>query len=184
MFEADHTLGANRWPVIRLKSGRVTEIVLLSTRFFSLTTHWYKCTVPCASDDCPLCDLLPARGLFYLAVGCNSRISILELGSQSASYLEQHAKFCHKGLAVGHVYELSRKGDKRPVRSEYVRSVPDTQPVAHLDLATHVMALYKYPCPNPGEELETYERRCRSVARIRCERIAEQLVRQRERQTT
>ena len=182
MFEADHTQGTNRWDVVRLKGGRKTEVVLLSSRFFALTTHWHKCTVPCVGDECPLCDLLPARGLFYLAVGCNSRICLLEMGSVSASYLEQQAKFCHQAMIPGHVYELGRKGDKTPIRAEYVRAMENVKEISHIDLARHVMALYKYPCPNPGEDLEVYERRCRSVARVRCQRIADVLLHARERQ--
>lgn len=182
MFEADHTLGINRWDVVRLKGGRTTEVVLFSRRFFQLTTHWFKCTVPCVGEECPLCELLPARGLFYLAVGCNGRVGLLEMGSVSANYLEQHAKFCHQALVPGHVYQLSRRGDKQPIRSEYVRAQEGIREVEHLDLARHVMALYKYPCPNPGEEIEVYERRCRAIARVRCQRAADVLLATQQRQ--
>lgn len=173
MFNADRTLGSNRWPVIRLVAGSSTEVVLLSTRFFAITTHWNKCTVPCCGDDCKLCEVLPSRGLFYVAAMCVSRVSILELASQSASHFEQHAKLLHGGLRPGLVFNLQRRGAKSPVRSEVIRYQEKCSEVSQLELATRVMALYKFPCPNPGEDLGTYEIRCRGVARVRCNRAAE-----------
>lgn len=175
MFNADKTLGSNRWPVVRLRGGGRTEVVLLSTRFFCLTTHWSKFTVPCCGDHCSLCEILPGRGLFYLAVLNNSRVSILELGSQSASSFEQHAKFAGGGMKVGLVFELSRMGDKKPVRSEIIREDGKGSEVPQLDLAAHVMALYKFPPPNPGEEIVAYSERCAKIAKLRCDRCAEQL---------
>jgi len=172
MFEADRTLGANRWQVIRLVGGSTTEVVLLSSRFFALTTHWNGYTVPCCGDNCPLCELLPSRGLFYLACGCNSRISILELGSQSSSSLEQHCKLLHGGMRPGLVIRLSRRGAKKPVASEVLRFQERCSEVSMLDLATKVMAVYKFPPPNPGEELHDYSARCARCARVRLERIA------------
>lgn len=173
MFNADPTLGTSRWPVVRLGGNSRTEVTLLSTRFFCLTTHWYGVTVPCCGEDCRLCELLPARGLFYAAVHCNSRISILELASQSSAHFEQHAKLLHGGMRIGLVFALERRGAKHPVRSEVVREQSKCSEVAPLDLARRVMALYKFPCPNPGEDLAMYEKRCRIVAKARCDRTAE-----------
>lgn len=182
MFEADRTLGTHRWPVVRLRGGSQAEVVLLSTRFFCLTTHWSKITFPCCGDDCRVCELLPARGLFYLAVGCNSQVSLLELASQSSSYFEQHAKFMGGGMIVGQVFTVSRRTDKAPVRSELIRMQEKCSEVPQLELARRVMALYKFPCPNPGEDLGKYEMRCRAVARIRCDRAADLLSSARDRQ--
>lgn len=182
MFNADRSLGSNRWPVVRLGAGSRTEVTLLSTRFFALTTHWNKCTVPCCGDDCRLCEMLPSRGLFYVAVHCASRISILELGSQSASHFEQHAKLLGGGMRPGLVFQLARRGQKSPVASEIIREQEKCVEVAALELATRVMALYKFPCPNPGEDLVAYELRCRSVAKVRCDRAAELLSKAADRQ--
>jgi hypothetical protein len=175
MFNADRTLGAHRWPVVRLGANSRTEVVLLSTRWFCLTTHWNRCTIPCCGEDCLLCDLLPSRGLFYAAVHCCSRVSILELASQSAAHLEQHAKLLGGGMRVGLVFSLERRGAKHPVRSEIVREQEKCAEVSQLELATRVMALFKFPCPNPGEDISAYERRCRLVAKVRCDRAAELL---------
>lgn len=176
MFDADRTLGANRWPIVRVRSGGQTEVTLLSTRFFAISTHWNRCTLPCCGENCRLCELLPVRGLFSCAVMCNSRVSILELGSQSASYLEQHAKLLHGGMRPGLVFRLARSGQKRPVSSEVIREVTTCREVPLLELASHVMAVYKYPPPNPDEAMESYERRCRAVAKIRCDRAADLLL--------
>lgn len=182
MFDADRTLGSNRWPIVRLRSGCSTEVTLLCSRFFAISTHWNKCTVPCCGDDCRLCELLPVRGLFSAAVMCNSRVSILELGSQSASHFEQHAKLLHGGMRPGLVFSLSRRGQKSPVNSEVIREAPSAVEVPLLELATHVMAVYKFPCPNPSEEIESYERRCRAVAKVRCDRAADLLLNARQQQ--
>lgn len=182
MFNADRTLGSNRWPVVRLVGGSQTEVVLLSTRFFCLTTHWTTQTFPCCGDDCRLCELIPARGLFYAAVLCQSRLSILELAAQSSSLFEQHAKFAHGGMRVGLVFKLTRGGAKKPVRSEVIREQEKCSEVSLLDLATHVMALYKFPCPNPGEDLAKYEVRCRAISKVRCDRQAEMICKRQERQ--
>lgn len=175
MFSADKTLGVNRWPVVRLGANARTEVVLLSSKFFALTTHWDKCTLPCPGDDCRLCETLPARGLFYVAVMCNSRISMLELGALSASHFEQNAKLLHGGMNPGLVVLLSRKGPKQPVKSEGLRVQENCSEVSTLDLCAHVMALYKFPCPNPNEGLLGYELRCRQLAKVRSDRHAERL---------
>src|SRR6266487_791749 len=182
MFNADRTLGSNRWPVVRLVAGSRSEVVLLSSRFFCLTTHWTRCTIPCCGDDCGLCELLPFRGLFYVACACNSRVSILELASQSASHFEQHVKLLHGGMRIGLVVQLSRRGAKSPVNTEVVREQEKCTEVSQLELARHVMALYKFPCPNPGEDLAAYELRCRAVAKVRCDRASEVLLNVRDRQ--
>src|SRR5438876_8046789 len=126
MFEADKSQTPNRWPVVRVPassrtSRHVSEVVLLSRKFFSLTTHWVRSTVPCCGDDCALCETLPCRGLFYLACSAQSHVAILELGSLSAMNIEQHAKLLHGGLRPGLVFALSRRGDKSPVHGEVVR---------------------------------------------------------------
>lgn len=182
MFEADRTLGTNRWPVVRLVAGSTTEFTLLSSRFFCLTTHWIKATTPCPGDDCRLCEELPSRGLFYVAGMCGSRISILELGAQSSGLFEQHAKFTHGGFKPGLVFQLRRRGSKSPVYSEIMRFQEGCSEVPQIDLASHVMALFKFPCPNPDEDLLMYEQRCRLVAKVRCDRAAQLLAAKRDRQ--
>lgn len=173
MFDADRNSGSYRWPVLRLSHGSKSEVVLLSDRFFALTTHWTSHTVPCAGDGCSLCELLPARGLFYVAVHAVGRPFLCELGSQSAALFEQHAKLLHGGLRPGQVYELSRTGKKSPVRSECVRFQESVSAVPLITLAHRVLALYRYPGPNPNEGLEDYERRIRALAQRRNTSLAD-----------
>lgn len=175
MFDADHTLSASRWPLVRLGARSETEVVLLSDRFFSITTHWNGCTVPCPGDGCLLCETSPRRGLFYLAVGCDSRRSLLELASQSANDFEQSAKLYGGGMTPGGVFALSRRSAKAPIRSVFVRRQEVREPVDILTLARHVMAVYKFPPPNPQEDIATYEKRCRSMAKVRTDRIVREL---------
>lgn len=175
MFTAERGTAGNRWPVVRLRAGCQTEIVLLSREFFALTTHWFRCTVPCSVDNCALCELLPARGLFYVACMCASRVSLLELGALSACHMEQHARLLHSGLRPGLVFCLSRRGQKSPVHTECIREQPGVSPVGLLDLAVHTLALYKFPPANPGDSLEQYEARVRTIAQKRNELTARQL---------
>lgn len=177
MFSADSSLGSHRWPVVRLVAGHRTEVVLHSRAFFCLTTHWVKYTTPCPGEDCPLCELIPARGLFYLAATAGSRLSMLELGAQSSAHLEQHARLLHGGLCPGQVVQLFRKSAKAPVYSEIVREQAGASEVIPLDLAAHVMALYKFPPPNPGQSIEQYEANVRKVALVRVRRAADSLLR-------
>lgn len=175
MFEADRQMGAHRWPLVRLAAGSRTSVILLSERFFALTTHWVGHTVPCCGDGCPLCETLPARGVFYVAVFCASRVSLLELGAQSASHFEQHVKLLHGGMRPGHIVELSRRGAKSPVCSEVHGFKEKTISVLELDLAKHVMALFKFPPPGVDETLERYEVRVRGLTFARNVRYAEQM---------
>jgi hypothetical protein len=110
-------------------------------------------------------------------------VSLLELGAQSATNFEQHAKLLHGGMVPGLVFELSRTGAKKPVRAEVVRSVEKALSVDDLELAWHVMALYKLPCPNPGETLEEYDRRLSLITRVRCDRAADLICSKADRQT-
>ena len=176
MFNADRSLGASRWHLIRLGSNSRTEVVLLSPRFFEITVHFHGCSILCPGDDCPLCQFLSSRGLFYVAAHCMSRIMLLELGSQSAATLEQHCKLLHGGMKPGHVIELSRRGAKHPVHSEVLRFQENCNAIDQLTLAQRVMAVYKFPPPNPCDTLESYEQRLRSAAMMRASRLAESLL--------
>lgn len=176
MFEADKTLGVHRWHVVRLPAGTSTEVVLLSPDFFCVTTHWHRTTILCAVDGCPLCQILPSRGLFYIAVHCLGAVRMVELGAQSAGHLEQHCKLLHGGMKAGQVIRLQRRGAKSPVHSEVVRFQENASPVTQLNLAKHVMALYKFPPPNPSEDIERYSIRVQESVRLRNTRIAAELL--------
>jgi len=173
MFEADDSRFLTRWEVLRLRSGHKSQMVLLSAKSFCLTTHYAAHTVPCAGRECPLCELLPQRGLWYVAGAVNGRVMMVEFGGQSFSLLEQHARLLHGGLKVGQVYNLERRGVKRPTWSECVGFKEDCTAVDHFDLAKHVMALYRFPPPNPGEDFLSFECRCHRLAFVRNKRTAE-----------
>lgn len=172
MFQSEESLGANRWPLVRLGVGSETKVTVLSTAFLPLATHWLRPTVPCAGEHCQLCLFLPRRSLYYLAVSCASRVSILELGSGSASHFEQHCKLMYGGIRAGLVVQLSRRSQRAPVRSEVVDEVDSVSHVSLFELSRFVMALYKYPCPNPEESFDQYQRRLQVMARTRNEHLA------------
>ncbi len=175
MFQADRSLGVHRWQVVRLSPGSATEVVLLSPAFFEVTTHWSRVTVLCPGEDCALCEVLPSRGLFYVAVHCLSAVRMLELGAQSAAHLEQHCKLLHGGMTPGQVIALSRRTAKSPVYSEVVRFQANVSPVSLLSLAQHVLAMYKYPPPNPQDDLTRYEARVREACKLRNRRLADEM---------
>lgn len=175
MFEADQMGGGSRWPLVRLGAGSECEVILCSAKFLPLTVHWVGRSTPCCGDGCSLCSFLPARGLFYSAVLCMSRVSILELGSMSASHLEQHVKLLHGGMKAGLVLRLVRRTSKAPIFSECVNFRSGTREVSMLELAGRVCALYQLPGPNPDEDLTAYQERLRGLAFRRCQVEAERL---------
>jgi hypothetical protein len=123
-----------------------------------------------------MCEHVVGRGLFYVACKWAGAVAMLELGSASASHFEQHAKLLHGGMKPGLVFRLKRSGAKQPIYAEVVREQALAIGVPILVLAKHVMSLYKFPPPNPADSIETYERRCRAVAEVRCSRAAQALL--------
>lgn len=178
MFNADQQAGTTRWTVVRLRCGSQASVTLLSPSFFALTTHWTGQTVPCSGDDCALCEFSPARGMFYAAVYSNSRVCLLELSAISASHFEQHCRLLHGGMRPGLQVDVSRRTEKRPIFTEVTGFKEGATPIELLDLAAHVMVLYKFPYPNPGETIAAYEMRIRQSTIIRNRRLAEQMKRQ------
>ena len=167
MFTADQIAGVARWPLVRVSARGETRVTLLSDHFLPLTVHWVGRSVVCAGDGCELCTVLPARGLFYLAVMNNDRPSILELASLSSSLLEQHCKLLHRGMRPGLVVRLYRRQGNQPVGSEVVDELQGVERVGQIVLAARVLALYHFPGPNPAETLEAYGARIASMAKVR-----------------
>lgn len=169
MFQTDQSSGGQRWPLVRVQIGGETQVVLLSMTMLPLTVHWVSRSVPCGGDGCSLCSWLPGRGLYYLPVMCQGRASILELGSMSASHLEQHCKLLHGGIATGHVLRLSRRTAKAPIYAEVLETKTGVRNVPMVDFAGRVMALYQLPGPNPGESIDDYSVRCSKICLRRSE---------------
>jgi hypothetical protein len=175
MFNADTGNSGYRWQLIRMRPHSESEVTLLSSSFFSLTTHFSRITVACAVEECALCELLPSRGLFYLACMCQGRRHILELGVFSANDLEQHAKLLHGGLRPGLRFRLWRDTKKGAVHSEVLGETAGCGEVDQLTLAQRVLAVYKLPCCNPGESIDIYERRIHGIVQRRNVFLATQL---------
>jgi hypothetical protein len=167
MFSADQVAGGSRWPLVRVASHGETKVVLCSDAFLPLTVHWVGRSVVCGGETCPLCQCLPGRGLFYLAVYCNDRPSILELGALSSSLLEQHCKLLHQGIRPGLVVRLARRSAKAPVTSEVIEEKPGVARVPLMELVSRVVALYHLPGPNPNEGFDEYDARLNRIALAR-----------------
>lgn len=173
MFVASHSVGVNRWPLVRVQVGGQTRVICLCDKFLPVAVHWSSFgkgrSILCPQQDCPLCSYMPSRGLFYLAVTCFGHASILELGSQASSHLEQHAALLHGGLRAGLEVQLSRRSPKAPLYSEVTGFADGTRHVTLLQFAAKVMALYSLPCPNPDESLEGYQARLLPIVQRRAE---------------
>lgn len=167
MFEVDSGSRVNRWPLVRVAVGGETQVVLLSRRFLPLTVHWTGTSVVCPLEKCPLCCWLPMRGLYYAAVLCEARVSILEMGATSSAHLEQHLKLLHGGMVPGRQLLVKRRSKRSPLYVECVGQVDDVSEVSILDLAARVMALFHFPPPNPADTLESYQERLRAMAMVR-----------------
>lgn len=170
MFQSPDTAGVHRWPVLKLRAGSVTQVVLLGTRFLPLSSHWVGRTLPCPGEQCPLCSILPIRGLYYLPISLDGRASILEMSPVASANLEQHAKLLHGGLQVGQLVEFSRRGAKSPLHGVIVEQRDGVNAVPFLMFASRVMALYHLPASNPGESIEAYDERLRGITLVRSER--------------
>lgn len=173
MFDAPDSAGVNRWPVLKLRAGSKCSAVLLGMRFLPLSSHWAGQTLPCPGESCPLCEILPLRGLWYLPVSVEGRASILEMSSMASSNFEQHAKLLHGGMQVGQLVEFSRRGAKSPIYGEIVEQCAGVVAVPFMLFASRVMALYHLPAANPSESLERYEERLRAISLVRAERVYE-----------
>lgn len=175
MFHETDRAGGTRWPLVRVQAHGQTQVTLLSQSFLPLTTHFHQRSLICPGDNCPLCELMAPRGLFYLAVLSLGRVSILELSSMASSHLEQHLKLLHGGFQIGLTLQLTRRTAKSPLHCEAVGSTVVTQAVPQLLLASRVAALYLLPCSNPDESFEAYSARLERMARDRAESIAARL---------
>lgn len=167
MFDQSFEAGSVRWPVVRIKPGGTTKIVVCAERFLPVPSHWVGHTCLCPGDGCELCELLPVRGLFYLAVVWGGRPSILELSCFSSSNFEQHCKLLHGGVRPGLEVELRRKTQRGIVRSEVVGEIESAVSVPIADFVGKVMALYHFPGVNPGESFSDYESRLSRMALAR-----------------
>jgi len=176
VFQAEQESGGSRWPLVRINVGGVTEVVLLSERMLPLSVHWVGRSVVCSGQQCELCELLPLRGLFYFACMCIGRTSIVELGSQSSSHLEQHCKLLFGGLKAGHVIRLTRRGRKAPVYSEVVDFRPGVQSISQEQLSSRVAAIYHLPGINPGEAFDAYEMRLQKMMNVRNSHSAKRML--------
>lgn len=167
-----------RWPVLKATPGHAHEVVLLSSAFLRLDTHFHKRTQIClGTDDCPVCQLLPSRAFYYLPAKwrANGRPVLLELSGSSASDLEQVAKLNGSGMVPGLVVSASRRGCKSPIRFDAVGTIEGVKAVPDLDWVTAVMAIYGFAAMRPAESLEAYRARLRASALARCERLAFEL---------
>lgn len=174
MFEPSPSAGAARWPIVRVRDRNETEVIVVGMKFLALTTHWIPVgrgrSVLCCVDECALCDVLPARGFFYLPVVWDNRSAILELSALAASHFEQHCKLLHNGIRAGLKVRLARRGQKQPIRSEVVGFHDGARTIDQLTFASRVLAVYNYPPPNPDWDLLEYEQRIRAAAKVRSAR--------------
>jgi hypothetical protein len=171
MFEADPQVGGNRWNVLKLKAGSSTEAILLSKEFLPLTTHWNMRSVAL----CPLCSILPARGLFFLPVSCQGRSLILELPALAFTHFESHAKLLHSGLRPGLVWRFARKSLRSPIYSEVVGFQEGVSNFPMLKFASLVMALFHFPPAGHNETVSSYSERLRLSALHRATLEADKL---------
>lgn len=167
-----------RWPVVRVKEGRETKVQLLSGDWVRLVTHFFRRTFLCPEvAECVSCELLPQRAYWYLPCFClgSQRPSILELSAHASADLEQRCRFAGWPVFAGVQVELARRSKKAPLRMELIGRV-DVPPVAKLsEWASALMALYCLPAFVPGETLDVYGARVKTVVVRRSALMAQQV---------
>lgn len=164
-----------RWPVVRVKEGRETQVQLLSGDWVRLVTHFFRRTFLCSGgEECGACQLLPQRAYWYLPCLClaTQRPSILELSAHASADLEQRCRFSGWPVVAGVQVELSRRSKKAPLRMEILARV-GTPPVAVVwEWCSALMALYCLPAFVPGETLDAYGARVRTIVNSRAALMA------------
>lgn len=167
-----------RWPILRVVPGHSTCVELLSGEWVRLATHYVGRTVLCAGgEDCGLCAIAGSRAFWYLpaVTSVGRRPCLLELSSVASSDLEQVAKFACAGVRAGCQFELSRKGAKSAIRSEFVGVAKGAKTVAIELWGTVLMAIFNLPCFRSEETLERYGERVRSMILSRSSMEAQRL---------
>lgn len=166
------------WAVLRVKAGSVARVTLLSGDWLHLWMHFYRRSfLCCESDDCALCDVLPARPYWYLpALSATTRaLTLLELSATSSADLEQRAKFLGFSVAAGLEVELSRKSAKRPLRIEAVAQSPAAREVALQTWVSGLMRIYGLPLMHDAETLFAYSSRILPLLRERSKVAADRV---------
>lgn len=162
----------SRWQMLRVPVGGTLRVELLSGDWIRLATHFAGRTFLCADHaGCPACELLPARSFWYLPVveHISRRPYILELSSHASADLEQVAKFAFGAILPGSIFDLSRRGQRKPVRAEAVEMGKAATTVQLEHWASCLMAIYNLPPFVVGETLEAYGERVRGRVDQRAE---------------
>lgn len=159
-----------RWPVVRVKEGRETQVQLLSGDWVRLVTHFFRRTFLCSEGaGCVACELLPQRAYWYLPVVSlqTQRPSILEMSARASGDLEQRCRFAGYRVGPGVQVELARRSKKAPLRMELIGQATCPS-VARLDeWVSCLMALYCLPALKPGETLDAYGERSKQTVERR-----------------
>lgn len=168
----------SRWPLLRVSVGGVSCVELLSGDWIRLSTHFSLRTFLCSDGpECPLCEILPARSLWYLPVASSpgKRASILELSSHASADLEQVVRLGCGDLRAGAVVELHRRGSRKPVCAEFVELAKAATTVSLQRWGSALMAIYGLPPFGALESLPSYGERVRSKVFERAEMISARL---------
>lgn len=177
-MQAEAPTVAARWPVLRVQPGHDVEVMLLSSDWLRLNTHFHKRTVLCSESlCCPLCPLLPSRPYWYLPVSAEPRktFCLLELSPSASSSLEQTAKFANGAIMAGQNFRLWRRAKKKPIGCEWLGLSKGACTVSVSEWVSPLMAIYGLPILRPGETIEEYGGRVASTVDQRNELVAASL---------
>jgi len=167
-----------RWPIFRVESAAVLQVELLSGSWIRLATHYSGRTFLCADcEECPLCELLPARAFWYLpAVKIpGRRPGLLELSAHASADLEQVANLAFGSVGAGCRLDLSRRSAKAPIRSEAVSFTASPDRVRVDEWGSCLMAIYGLPPMHCEEAVAVYGDRVRPLLMTRARVTADRL---------
>lgn len=138
------------------------EFQLLSSRVFSVPTHWVGRSVPCAGDDCPMCALRQPRELYFAGLRFERASAIFELPSSVAHAINMAWHDLGGDHAAGIVVLLSRAGGRAEWNlQECSRQNLLSPKVSQPQVAAAVAELYRLAKPAPAEDFVAWFERAR-----------------------
>lgn len=161
-----------RWTVLRVEAHRESRVELLSGDWLRLATHFFRGTFLCAEgEDCPACEVLPARCYWYLPclIRPGSWLGLLELSATASADLEQRTKMAGLRICSGLEVVLSRKTKKAPIRCEPT-AIKESPSVARPhEWVSGLFRVFGLSGLEPGETLEHCSGRLRPTITRRAE---------------
>lgn len=161
-FLFDHSVNDSlgRVSINRILGGQNNEVISSSRRVAHFGIHFigraYICPGPKAG--CPACGRIPSRFLGILCSAVPGHTMLTEIGQSTLADMERVKDARTISCYAGTKWRLSRSASKKPLRAEYLESIP-TSRYYQISDAVFIRAMariYSLPDPGAGTTWETW----------------------------